>query len=140
MSSSEKRSAGRRGKRRAPPSAETQPPHAGGSGARPDAAHTGRLSVEVYSGLDGAPRCVSMTGDSLIIGREEGDLRIEDLLVSRRHAAIEQGDQGAPILRDLDSTNGTFLNGALLLAPAALHDGDDIRIGPSHIRVRIGDD
>ena len=95
-----------------------------------------QLSVEVKA-RPGIPAVeVPMSGDRLLIGREEGDIRIEDLLVSRQHASIEV--QGADlVLSDLESTNGTFLNGRLLIGPAPIADGDDIRIGPSHLLVRV---
>jgi hypothetical protein len=99
-----------------------------------------RLTIEVHPRHGVPPLRVPMHGDGLTIGREEGDIRIEDLLVSRRHAAIEIDADGVPFLRDLDSTNGTFLNGALLIAPARLRDGDDIRIGPAHLLIRIAAD
>lgn len=63
------------------------------------------------------------------IGREACDiLLLQDDLVSRRHAKIEwQGD--TPVLIDLDSTNGIFVNGDRLRAPHALRPGDAIRVG-----------
>ena len=64
----------------------------------------------------------------ITIGRHsENDLRIEDSLISRQHAQIIQ--QGRTVyLRDLNSTNGSFVNGAQVdIAP--LEDGSDIKIG-----------
>ena len=56
--------------------------------------------------------------------------------VSRRHAAIVRRE-GSLYLVDMDSANGTFLNGQKLVAnqPRVLRDGDDIRLG--HLTVRI---
>ena len=70
------------------------------------------------------------------IGREGSDiLLLQDDLVSRRHAKVEQqGD--ALVLVDLDSTNGTFVNGARLQAPHTLRSGDVIQIGSSSLTVR----
>ena len=115
--------------------AQTQPPATRKSSA-PDAGDAMQLSVEVKA-RRGVPAAeVAMTDGRLLIGRDEGDVRIDDLLVSRQHAAIElQGDD--PVLCDLDSTNGTFLNGRLLIEPAPVEDGDDIRIGPTHLLVRV---
>lgn len=50
--------------------------------------------------------------------------------VSRRHAALRRGE-GMLAVIDLDSTNGTFLNGHRLAAhqPHIVHDGDEIRLG-----------
>jgi adenylate cyclase len=48
---------------------------------------------------------------------------------SRNHAAIHAQEPGEFWLLDLDSANGTFLNGHRLLRPARLRDGDRMMIG-----------
>jgi len=55
------------------------------------------------------------------------DLRLEDPQVSRRHAILAQGGDGARVLDDR-SWNGTFVNGRAVTA-AALTDGDVLRLG-----------
>ena len=108
-----------------------------GSGGAAGSAPAARMELEVR-GRGGDPSGpVAMQGDRLLIGREEGDIRIDNLLVSRQHAEIEPDGEGGFRLTDLSSTNGTFLNGRLLVAPARLADGDDVRIGPAHLLVRI---
>lgn len=58
-----------------------------------------------------------------------------DLLVSREHAVIEcTGDSWR--IRDLESKNGTFLNGELVSSPAAIKDGDFVRVGSSGFLIR----
>lgn len=59
--------------------------------------------------------------------------------VSRRHAAIRQGDDNTLNVWDLGSSNGTFLNGQRLNAhrPYPLHDGDELRLGQMIIRVHF---
>ena len=73
----------------------------------------------------------------VVIGREQGEIRINDPAISRRHASLEVLDVPAVsavafaltiILRDLSSTNGTYHNGQLI-AFSRLHDGDEIRLG-----------
>jgi adenylate cyclase len=50
-------------------------------------------------------------GRSLLVGRAMAcDLAISDPTISRRHAELEPFE-GAILVRDLDSTNGTFVNG-----------------------------
>jgi hypothetical protein len=44
------------------------------------------------------------------IGRQDGDLVVEDPEVSRRHAVLRRSG-GSVVVEDLDSTNGTFVNG-----------------------------
>lgn len=74
------------------------------------------------------------------IGRSEGnDLCINDDLASRDHALIEKitSDQGPQhdhyVLRDLDSTNNTFVNHAPISAHLLI-DGDMIRIGQTFFK------
>ena len=81
-----------------------------------------------------------MAGSTHAIGSREVGILIEDPLVSPRHAAIEVDQRGTLTLRDLGSRTGTFLNGRLLIGPAELRHGDDIRIGPAHLQVRIEDE
>jgi len=64
------------------------------------------------------------------IGREEGNaLRLNDERVSRYHAKV-QSEDGDIILTDLDSTNGTRVNGAAIQI-RRLRPGDQLSIGRS---------
>jgi predicted component of type VI protein secretion system len=66
----------------------------------------------------------------LTIGREEGNqLRLNDERVSRYHAKIQQ-DNGDVILTDLESTNGTRVNGNAVQI-RRLRPGDRIGVGRS---------
>jgi predicted component of type VI protein secretion system len=67
--------------------------------------------------------------DSVVIGREVGlaDLLLPERQVSRRHAKIERTPSGF-MLSDLDSKNGTFLNGKEVKEASPLQDGDEIQI------------
>jgi predicted component of type VI protein secretion system len=61
------------------------------------------------------------------IGRHpHNDIVIGNLAVSARHAAVTSVD-GVTMLEDLDSSNGTFLNGQRI-ARAVLADGDRVTI------------
>jgi transcriptional regulator with GAF, ATPase, and Fis domain len=67
-----------------------------------------RFAVTVVSGPDRGARAESR-GDELSVGSEEGnDLRLTDPSVSRHHLVIKATERGFE-LRDLDSTNGTFV-------------------------------
>lgn len=57
-----------------------------------------------------------------------------DATTSRRHATIEW-DGSAYVLRDLGSTNGTFVNGARV-TEQRLRPGDQIRIGANELTLR----
>ncbi|MFI8998573.1 ATP-binding cassette domain-containing protein [Streptomyces sp. NPDC053542] len=64
------------------------------------------------------------------IGRApDSDLVVEDLIVSRRHAELRAGPEGYEIV-DLDSHNGTYLNGRPVTR-APVVPGDIIGIGHS---------
>jgi len=68
-------------------------------------------------------------GTSMVIGRDEGvDIALLDGRISRRHARICVDDDGC-LLEDLDSRNGTFLNGERLTAPRRVREGDKIYLG-----------
>ena len=59
-----------------------------------------------------------------------------DLDVSARHAQIDRHD-GRYTLRDVGSTNGTYVNGVRLAAPRELRAGDVIMLGPGGPRVVV---
>jgi hypothetical protein len=70
-----------------------------------------------------------LSGDTIIIGRAvENDIVITSKRVSREHARVRR-EGWRVILEDLDSTNGTFLNGERVLASVELRDEDRITIG-----------
>ena len=86
------------------------------------------ITLTVQQGLKRGQR-FSVAKDSIVIGRMMGnDVVISDPEVSRRHASITW-ERGQPILRDLGSTNGTFVNDVRLTRPQALSDGDTIGLG-----------
>ncbi len=71
------------------------------------------------------------------IGRSpDNSIRIEDTLLSRRHAQIELKNGGF-WLTDLGSSNGTFVNGERLTAPRELRTGDEITFGNTHLSVAL---
>jgi hypothetical protein len=70
----------------------------------------------------------TLQGGVTVIGRNEDcHVVIDDRQASRHHARITQTEDGY-VLEDLDSKNGTFLNGQLLTVPVVLKDGDVIGI------------
>jgi hypothetical protein len=71
------------------------------------------------------------------IGREpvDNDLVLEDASVSRHHALIA-GHAGGFQVKDLGSSNGTFLNGMRLDRPLQLSVGDLLKVGLIQIRVQ----
>ena len=70
----------------------------------------------------------------VLVGSSEAcALRIADPLVSRRHLALDLGEEGLRIT-DLDSTNGTFVDGVTLV-DGYLRGGEIVRIGETALRV-----
>jgi len=75
--------------------------------------------------------------DQIIIGRaKENDIVIDNIAVSRKHAQITR-KEGLYYIRDLNSSNGTFLNGAQIDASDhALSEGAMIGIAKFEIQVK----
>jgi DNA-binding winged helix-turn-helix (wHTH) protein len=72
-----------------------------------------------------------------VLGREpEAAVWIDDSAVSRRHARIVVGSEGAT-LEDLGSKNGTKLRGRKITRIASLSDRDTIGIGPANLIFRL---
>jgi len=74
-----------------------------------------------------------------LLGRHPGcDYQLIHPLVSRRHCQLtEAGDE--VVLRDLESKNGTFVNGNRVGDLGVLHDGDEINLGCFVYRVSFSD-
>jgi pSer/pThr/pTyr-binding forkhead associated (FHA) protein len=73
---------------------------------------------------------------TLTIGRDPtNDLVIEHKLASRRHARFEKDDIGFYI-HDLESTNGTFVNGQRIQGAHLLRNNDEVWIGDTVIVFR----
>ncbi len=73
----------------------------------------------------------------LTIGRlEENDIVItDDSFVSSHHARIEVRPEGVWIV-DLQSTNGTLVNGQRLASERSLRKGDRIQVGSTVLEMR----
>ena len=70
-----------------------------------------------------------------VLGRIGADFALNDAEISRHHCLLEVRD-GYLNLKDLESTNGTFLDEERVRA-AMLQDGAEFRVGTSVIRVNI---
>lgn len=96
-----------------------------------------RLETVVRQGEGGAPSAALVLGDGtrvtvgedpIMLGRApECDVPLGDSTVSRRHAEIVR-DGDAWVVHDLDSSNGTRVNGAGVKAQV-LNDGDELAFG-----------
>ena len=91
-----------------------------------------QVTLEILEGADkGAVRRFSQ--ESILIGRLNTDLVVRDSDVSRRHTIIEVFDASQVYLRDLNSTNGSFVNGRRV-SSVRLRNGDQLRLGRCLLR------
>ena len=92
----------------------------------------GRLEI-LNGGFEGMT--YDLTADEIVIGRNPTtDITLLDEGISREHAVIlYDPDALAYVIEDLQSTNGTKLNGKRIRS-APLNEGDEIQIGQTLFR------
>jgi Inner membrane component of T3SS, cytoplasmic domain len=73
-------------------------------------------------------------GIEVAIGRQDADLVLEDPEVSRRHAVLRRSGESV-VVEDLDSTNGTFVNGERIRSPISVGPGDQVRVGRTTLEI-----
>jgi pSer/pThr/pTyr-binding forkhead associated (FHA) protein len=89
----------------------------------------------VISDDEGKTTSVPLVREEITIGRKEGNtIRLTDRNVSRRHAKLQKQD-GAYVLQDLGSYNGTVINGTRLSDTRSLKTGDQIVIGDYKLNI-----
>src|SRR5260370_7827122 len=88
-----------------------------------------RAHLKIEKG-DGRPAvCGLHPARSAILGRSmECAMVLNDEHVSRRHAEIAL-EEGRWLIRDLDTPNGTRVDGQKIQGPVALEDGQEVAIG-----------
>jgi pSer/pThr/pTyr-binding forkhead associated (FHA) protein len=70
----------------------------------------------------------------IVIGREDTDLTIDDVELSRRHAVVRRHASRLQV-EDLGSTNGTYVDGTRIEEPTILGGGAEIRLGTTKLVV-----
>ena len=76
----------------------------------------------------------------VVIGRDPVcNIPLQDLGVSRRHAMISPNSKGELVLADLNSTNGTRVNGMPVTQKCVLRDGEKIIVGGTVLRFGLAD-
>jgi pSer/pThr/pTyr-binding forkhead associated (FHA) protein len=89
----------------------------------------------------GTGRIITVSaGGVYVIGREGADIVLDDPKISRKHAEVGFYGPGAFVVRDLASTNGTFLNGRRVSEKAKLSSQDAIRVGETLLRITVVED
>ena len=80
---------------------------------------------------------VKLNKNVMSVGRlPDNDIVINNLGVSRRHCRIIRDDSGGFYIEDLESANGTIVNG-IRLARSPLYNGDEVQIGKHKLVFQI---
>jgi pSer/pThr/pTyr-binding forkhead associated (FHA) protein len=79
----------------------------------------------VWERPDGEHVEFPLDAETLVVGREDAAIEIDEPLVSRQHARIERRDEGWRLV-DLGSTNLTRVNGEVI-RERLLEHGDEVR-------------
>lgn len=87
------------------------------------------LVLTVLQGPDKGRRFELPDHEPQMIGRSSESLPLNDTTISRRHAEMTPEGDGRWYLRDLNSANGTFVNGIRVNDRRPLRPGDQIRTG-----------
>ncbi|MCA3016945.1 MAG: sigma 54-interacting transcriptional regulator [Myxococcaceae bacterium] len=91
-------------------------------------------TVEVVSGPDKGKRVTTLEGLVRVGSDATNDLVLTDTTVSRRHLEIERTSRGL-LLRDLQSRNGTFIEGRQVVQ-TFIDTGDKIALGKTKLSVK----
>lgn len=94
---------------------------------------SGPMPLLVVRRQDAAATQIEWQQLTLTIGRDNAnDIVIDHPLASRRHARFERDDNGY-VIRDLESTNGTYVNGERIEGVRVLHNQDRIWVADAEI-------
>ncbi len=96
-----------------------------------------KLSIAVLEGTDSG-QIFKIEKPSVLIGRADADMILNDSESSRQHALLEvRGD--LVTLKDLGSTNGTFMDGEKI-TEKELENQDEFHIGSSTLMLIVTED
>lgn len=94
-------------------------------------------TLKVTAGRDMLKFIVLQQNRSIIIGRDEtADLVLLDASVSRKHARVDCDELGVVHVRDLGSTNKTWVRGETI-SQEVLNPGDALKIGQVPLRLEV---
>jgi len=97
-----------------------------GNARGPNGEHGDELVIA--AGLEAGNR-FELKAEITTVGRHENsDLLLDDVSVSRHHAIFTRTASGRITLRDLNSLNGTYVNGTRV-EETTLHSADEVQIG-----------
>ncbi len=94
-----------------------------------------KIYLDIIEGMQKGSIYEFATG-RVVIGRTDGDLIIDDANISKKHAVIETWSRDTYFIRDLASTNGTYINGQRITT-TKIKNGDIITVGNTKLRLRV---
>ncbi|MGO9600618.1 MAG: FHA domain-containing protein [Isosphaeraceae bacterium] len=95
-----------------------------------------RYALRIVRGRSNAKMLKLIDGVTSLGRHDDCLIRVRSSQVSRRHCEIYEHD-GTLMIRDLDSSNGTFVNGKRVLGQQALSPGDVLTIGTVTLSVDL---
>src|SRR5579875_1664080 len=109
---------------------------ADGGGAAPGGGHRDRAVPAPRLSMERMPSAVMRLPQTVLrIGRAtDNQVVVSDLSVSRYHAELRRDPRGGYVIVDLNSHNGTFVNGQRVVS-APVTEADVIAIGPATFRL-----
>lgn len=118
----------------APAAAPVAPPRPAVVGPEPTPSTVATRLVITSGAKEGLE--VDLPDEQLTIGRSnESGLVIRDDYTSTHHARLLRWPEGW-VIQDLDSTNGTFLDGVRVIVPTAVPLGVPVKIGTTSFELR----
>ena len=100
---------------------------------RDSAGETGARVPMLEVHRPGKPPQLVRVEDGALLGRSRAcHIVFDDSTVSKQHARVRIEGRSV-VIEDLDSTNGTLVNGRAIDGPTALRRGDRIGLGPNVI-------
>ena len=87
----------------------------------------GTAVLIVRSGPQSGDRFALSAAETRLGRHPDSEIMLDDITVSRRHAAIEQTPEGY-VVSDAGSLNGTYVNQERI-ERAVLHHGDELQVG-----------
>jgi len=91
------------------------------------------LKMKVLEGPDKGEEYL-LVFNKLTIGRKSTEIELSDGLISRKHVEIEILGRGYYFVKDLASSNGTFVNGVSITNQRIKHY-DEIKIGDTVLTI-----
>src|SRR5215831_19664099 len=88
----------------------------------------------IVRGRSGSQTISLIDGITTVGRHDDCQIRIKSSQVSRRHCELFE-KKGLLLVKDLSSSNGTFVNGKRINGQQVLEPGDELAIGPVLLRV-----